>query len=112
MYRVKLRLTIDIEERKKVAIVIRLLLVSKLQFNVDKSSKQKTTILVDHNEILKNILRQKISYFLITLNSITITATTIVKKRRSHKWVVLYSGGAMPWDTIDNDIGFLHSCRL
>ena len=65
MYRVKLRLTIDIEERKKVAIVIRLLLVSKLQFNVDKSSKQKTTILVDHNEILKNILRQKISYFLL-----------------------------------------------
>jgi hypothetical protein len=53
------------EERKKVAIVIRLLLVSKLQFNVDKSSKQKTTILVDHNEILKNILRQKISYFLL-----------------------------------------------
>jgi hypothetical protein len=65
MYRVKLRLTIDIEERKKVAIVIRLLLVSKLQFNVDESSKQKTTILVDHNEILKNILRQKISYFLL-----------------------------------------------
>jgi hypothetical protein len=65
MYRVKIRLTIDIEERKKVAIVIRLLLVSKLQFNVDKSSKQKTTILVDHNEILKNILRQKISYFLL-----------------------------------------------
>jgi hypothetical protein len=65
MYRVKIRLTIDIEERKKVAIVIRLLLVSKLQFNVDKSSKQKTTILVDHNEILKNILRHKISYFLL-----------------------------------------------
>jgi hypothetical protein len=65
MYRVKIRLTIDIEERKKVAIVIRLLVVSKLQFNVDKSSKQKTTILVDHNEILKNILRQKISYFLL-----------------------------------------------
>ncbi|MFL6317061.1 MAG: hypothetical protein ACJ71G_12455 [Nitrososphaeraceae archaeon] len=48
---------------------------------------------------------------MITLNSITITATTIDKKRRSHKWVVLYSGGAMPWDTIDNDIGFLHSYR-
>ncbi|MFL6320811.1 MAG: hypothetical protein ACJ71P_02045 [Nitrososphaeraceae archaeon] len=53
----------------------------------------------------------KFSYVVITLNSITITATTIDKKRRSHKWVVLYSGGAMPWDTIDNDIGFLHSYR-